>query len=48
MTTAGRKKSTSLAHAGVAVTTGRKGIRRGDMARTFKLCFWYDETNMEN
>jgi hypothetical protein len=47
MTTAGRKESTPLAHAGVAVTTGRKGIRRGDMARTFKLRFWDDEANME-
>jgi hypothetical protein len=48
MTTAGRKKSTSLAHAIRAITTGRKGIRRGDMARTFELRFWDDETNMEN
>jgi hypothetical protein len=48
MTPAGRKESAPVAHTGVAVTTGRKGIRRGDMARTFRLCFWDDETQMEN
>jgi hypothetical protein len=48
MTTACRKESTPLAYTIRTVTAGRKGIRRGDMARTFKLCFWYDETNMEN
>jgi hypothetical protein len=47
MTTAGREKSTSLAHAIGAVTTRRKGFR-GDMARAFELRFWNDETNMKN
>jgi hypothetical protein len=48
MATACRKESAPLAYTIRAITTSRKGIREGDMARTFKLCFWYDETNMEN
>jgi hypothetical protein len=47
MTTASRKESAPLAHTGVAVTTGRKGIQRGDIARTLELRFWNDEADME-
>jgi hypothetical protein len=48
MTTACRKESTPLVHTRITVATGRKGIRRGDMARTLELRFWDDKSNMEN
>jgi len=48
MTTAGRKKSTSLADAIRAITTRRKGVRGEVMARAFELHFWDDESNMQN
>jgi len=48
MTTAGRKESTPLADTVSAVTTRRKSVIGKGRARTFKLCFWYDETNMDN
>jgi hypothetical protein len=44
MTTAGRKKSTSLAHAIRAITTRRKGVRGEVMARAFELYSWDDKT----
>jgi len=46
MATAGRKESTPLAHTKRAVTTRRKGIRGGDMARTLELRFGEDEANI--
>jgi hypothetical protein len=48
MATTGRKESTSLAHTGITVTTGRKGIRGWNMAKTFKLRFWDYQSNMKN
>jgi len=48
MTTACRKESTPLAYTIRTVTAGRKGIRRGDMARAFELRFWDDEADLEN
>jgi hypothetical protein len=48
MATTGRKESTSLAHTGITVTTGRKGIRGGNMARAFELRFRDDKSDMKN
>jgi hypothetical protein len=48
MTTAGREKSTPLAHTRVAVTTRGKSIQGEVTARAFELRFWDDKTNMEN
>jgi len=48
MTTAGREKSTSLAHAIGAVTTRRKRFRGEGMTRALELRFWNDKANMKN
>jgi hypothetical protein len=48
MATAGREKSTPLAHTGVAVTTRRKSIQGEVMARACELRFGDDEADMKN